>query len=110
MSNDTCNDTCTVCGYWRGLHEYDTMRCPVDQRESGLFRDTVYQEETNDLAALRAENEKLREALEEIGAECNESMGEWQCVDAVYVPMEYQIEARIRDIISDVLALLGGEG
>jgi len=93
MSNDTCNDTCTVCGYWRGLHEYDTMRCPVDQRESGLFRDTVYQEETNELAALRAENEALRKSLKTI---CDK--------------FDKETYANVKAAVLDARVLLGGEG
>jgi len=59
-------ETCINCGKWRGLHKWDTMQCPFDEKESGLFLvNQFYAEENAELAALRAERDELREALEQ---------------------------------------------
>jgi hypothetical protein len=51
------NETCTTCGMWRGLHKFDTMRCPANDREDGHFLETTYAipTEAARIAALEAE-------------------------------------------------------
>lgn len=57
------DDTCTICGLWRGLHEWDTMRCPANGHEDGQFQQTVYTPENSELTALRAERDELAKQL-----------------------------------------------
>ena len=37
------DEICSVCDYWKGLHQYKTQRCPVNGQEDGRYRDTKYQ-------------------------------------------------------------------
>ena len=49
------------------MHKWDTMQCPFSEKEDNLFlANQFYAEENAELAALRAERDELREALEEI--------------------------------------------
>ena len=62
--------TCKNCGAWEGLHHYETNQCPKNGVEAHYTKKQEYQntyfkedKEERDLAALRAENAELREAL-----------------------------------------------
>lgn len=58
-------DICINCGKWKGLHKWDTMQCPFGNETDNLFlTNQFYAEENDEIAALRAERDELREALE----------------------------------------------
>ena len=66
-------DKCQNCGADYGLHRYKTNQCPVGGREAPVGRiqewsDAVFVKDTGDieskLAALTAERDRLREALQ----------------------------------------------
>ena len=55
----------------------------------------------DELAALRAENAKLRDALESIDALVAEDMGDWYSVQFAHLPASLANLAHIRDAIQD---------
>lgn len=49
------------------MHKWDTMQCPFGNETDNLFlTNQFYAEENDELAALRAERDELREALKTI--------------------------------------------
>jgi hypothetical protein len=59
-------DICKNCGGWKGLHKWDTKQCPFNGEENEMWMESRYEdsEESDRLAALEAQNAKLRELLE----------------------------------------------
>jgi hypothetical protein len=97
-------DKCKNCGGERGLHQYQTMQCPVGGVEAPGLRKQEWMTLTfqmeDDSAARIAE---LEAALTSIDALLEEDMGEWYSVSYEYLPTSYSNRAHIRDHVAELL-------
>jgi len=59
------NTICKNCGGWKGLHHYETMKCPRDGKESKGLNPQLW-ETTTFRAELTYTESKLLEAIENL--------------------------------------------
>lgn len=102
---------CTICNHHSNTMEKHErhMKTADHQIRAKIYTDGMeageYKAQSR-LAALEAENAKLRETLESIEAIIQNDMGDWYDVEYAHIPIAFSNRAHIRDAINELYALL----
>jgi len=105
--------TCTICNHYSNtMEKHERHKETADHKiRAKIYNDGIEAGEQKAyyrIAALEAENAKLRQTLESIEAIIQDDMGEWYAVEYAHIPTAFSNRAHIRDAINDLYALLEG--